>query len=507
MKLATNAKKAKESGAALLIAIFALLLISVIAIALVVSTGTDNALAGNYRTSTSAYYAALAGLEEARGRLLPKDPNHISPAPGLTQVLYILNPTGGETVDPQGTNPANYADTEYQPEFGWSLSGANVTLATAVPTAPGLPTAAYKWVRITPATGKSLGLDVDGNGSPDGSAVLYYDPTHMDTTVVPSVFRPGLTRAPTTAQVFEITSLAVLPNGSRRMLQYVVAPLMIPPLTNTGGGNNFPAALTLIGNGAVFQDSGAATYKIDGRDSCSNATPQGSVESVAYTNAGDFAPINVQVSSNQASYPGFPMVLSGPPPAPYVPTVPSISSTPTMMNPSWQTPANLDAVVQGIETTADVVLNKPSSTGTDISTSAPTMSATNPVTIVVNGDLDLNGWHNAGYGLLLVTGTLRYDPDASWNGVVLVIGQGIVSSSKNGTGGINGAVVVAKTRDGSGNLLPVLGSPFFGSQTSYGSSPGYGIVYSSCAGQGVAGQSPTGPLAYKVLSFREIPLN
>jgi len=66
-----------EQGVALLIAIFALLLVSVVAIALVVSSGTDSALAGNYRSSASAYYAALAGLEEARGRLLASNANCI----------------------------------------------------------------------------------------------------------------------------------------------------------------------------------------------------------------------------------------------------------------------------------------------------------------------------------------------------------------------------------------------------------------------------------------------
>jgi len=62
----TNRKRRRESGIALLISIFILLLISVVAIALIVSSGTETAMAGNYRTATSAYYAALAGLEEGR---------------------------------------------------------------------------------------------------------------------------------------------------------------------------------------------------------------------------------------------------------------------------------------------------------------------------------------------------------------------------------------------------------------------------------------------------------
>jgi len=97
-------------------------------------------------------------------------------------------------------------------------------------------------------------------------------------------------------------------------------------------------------------------------------------------------------------------------------------------------------VAQDITRSADVVING-SATGTTISTKAPTMSSSNPMTIVVNGDLNLNGWHGFGYGLLLVTGTLIYDPDANWNGLVLVIGQGIYYSNMNGSGGIQGAVL------------------------------------------------------------------
>ena len=72
---ARRPRQPKESGVAMFIAIFALLLISVVAIALVVSSGTDSSLAGNYRTASSAYYGGVAGLEEARGRLLWKNPD------------------------------------------------------------------------------------------------------------------------------------------------------------------------------------------------------------------------------------------------------------------------------------------------------------------------------------------------------------------------------------------------------------------------------------------------
>jgi hypothetical protein len=140
------------------------------------------------------------------------------------------------------------------------------------------------------------------------------------------------------------------------------------------------------------------------------------------------------------------------------------------------------------------------------------MSPSTPMTVVVNGDLDLTSWHNTGYGLLLVTGTFTYDPDATWEGIVLVIGQGKFVSTRGGTGGFDGAVFLAKTRDSSGSLLASLGATSF-SQTGSNGNFGRGINYNSCwiSGNpaspitlGVQGPLIYGPLSYKVLSFREI---
>jgi hypothetical protein len=513
----------RESGAALLIAIFALLLISVVAIALVVSQGTDSSLAGNYRASTGAYYAGVAGLEEARGRLLWKNPDYINktnsypnllngsgvPTWSLTQVLYITNPASGETVDPTSASPANYPDTEFGLEFSFGLGGAAVQQIASVSTVAGLAGPTYKWVRINPVTESALKIDVDGNGVQDSSAVLFYDPAHVDPStgkpapslvVPPGPTSPPVPPNPTSVQVLEITALAVTPSGSRRLLQYVVAPLVISSDVSDQG---FSAALTLDGKGDAFQAPTASSYNINGVDTC-NVPPApalpGAVASIAYADPTDNATILPQVNPNKASYPGAP--LSSPPPPPYTPTTPSLETI--VLRQSWLNPVNLDAAMQDIVRSADVVINKASASGADVSSMAGNMSAANPMTIVVNGDLNLNGWHNTGYGLLLVTGQFLYDPDASWNGVILVVGQGVFSSSKNGLGGLNGAVLVAKTRDNTGNLLttPTLGSAFFGSLTSWGSSPGLGIIYNSCWVK-----SAQGPLTYKVLSFREIPVN
>jgi hypothetical protein len=524
-----------DAGTALLIAIFALMLISVVAIALVVSSGTDSALAGNYRTASGAYYAGVAGLEEARGRLLWKNPDYINktnsysnllnaqgvPTWSLTQVMYIVN---GPGVDPTSANPANYPDTEYGQEFSWGLGGAVVYQIPSVsPNSAGsLPGPSYKWVRINPITEQSLNINVNGTGGPlDAVSVLFYDPAHVDPSnnpapsliVPPGPSSPPVPPTPTAVQALEITAYAVMPNGSTRLLQYVVAPVIISPDAND---QNFSAALTLDdgtpGNALTFTPPTA--YEINGVDGCNPPAPPAlpnAVASLGYTSSADTAYLQTQVNPHASSYPGSALNAT---PAPYTPQTPSLwnvgqgaAPVPPFTGPplrqSWLMPASLDSVMQDIVASADVTLTGPA-TGSDIWNAAPLMSASNPMTIVVNGNLTLNGSIGSGpsgYGLLLVTGTLTYHPTASWDGIVLVVGQGsLVMGGHSGTGGIVGSVFVAQTRNSAGNLLPNLAASF---TEQFGGAPsGAGISYNSCAVK-----SAQGPLSYKVLSFHEIPLS
>jgi hypothetical protein len=504
-------KSRRERGVALLIAIFALLLISVVGIALIVSSGTDSALASNYRTSASAYYASLAGIEEARGRLLGTNPNPIAlPATpmDLTQVVYIINPLNGETVAPENTsNPATYPDKEYKLEFGVDVSTRTITKITSVSPVAGMPGPLFKWVRINALTEQSLGngptgngttgVDVNGDGSVDQITPLFYNPANMNTSrsaMVPGLIET-LTPPPTAqpSQALEITSYAVLPDGSQKILQSVVRPLVeFPSLTAPG----FTAALTLAGNNVTFTGPGTSSFFIHGDDQCN--PPSAMVPAIGYTN-GPGGDANITPGATPAAnYQGAPL-NPGPPPAPSTApaSIADVGNTSgVQMNWNWLTPSGLEAVVQDITNGADTVINGPATPG-----SFPSgMSAGHPMTIVVNGDLDLNGWHNTGYGLLLVTGTLKYDPDASWQGVVLVIGQGNFVSTRSGSGVINGALFIAKTRDAAGNPLSSLGASSF-SQTGSGTNLGQGINYNSCLVRGAVG-----PITYKVISFREIPL-
>src|SRR5258708_17384856 len=77
-----------QRGAALLIAIFTLLLIGAIAVGLLMMAATQSSISANYKSSLQAFYNARAGLEEGRGRLFAGNANALSLS-GFPAVLPI----------------------------------------------------------------------------------------------------------------------------------------------------------------------------------------------------------------------------------------------------------------------------------------------------------------------------------------------------------------------------------------------------------------------------------
>ena len=510
-------RRRSEDGIALLVAIFVLLLISVVAIALLVSSGTETALGANYRSSASVYYAALAGLEEARGRLLPKNPNYfgapvISPSTQypLGHTLYVINALPTENVVPwdQG-NP--YYDKEYKREFGIEASAATFQSVNSVwnNNAQGIPGPVFKWVRINAATEQSLFLDVDSNDTIDLTPAIYYDPAQVDShgNPAPSLIRTSSLPA-TAVQVLQITALAYLPNGSQKYLQYVVAPVGLNNLS-------FPAALTLDGpdvgvDPTTFMLPFGGQFYVDGTDTrfhssgsgCvagSNPSPS-PVRGIGYSsNDASGTNITTLVGDNHGEYtglgftPSIPSVFYvGNPPPPGPPTLAG----------NMQTVSQINALAASISQQADVRLSGPV-TQSDFNNVMPAaMGPTNPMTVVVNGDFTESGWNGTGYGILLVTGTFTYDENSTWNGIILVIGKGAFVAPYNTArdGQINGTVFIANTVDASGNPLATLGPPIFNYNYSTHTPGNYGIFYSSCWVQYVQSAGK-----YQVLSFHEIP--
>ena len=489
-----------EAGIALLISIFILLLISVVGIALIVSSGTESALAGNYRSATGVYYASLAGLEEARGRLLNSDPYSFKntavagflPPPGtqwdIGYVRYVLNPG---PADPANTLTA-YPDGEYGQEFANAPANVqttpsiwNVAPLSALP----IPGPLYKWVRINSISEVSLGIQVAPYG--DGHIADPAKPIYYDGTL--------LTIAPTGAQeVLEITSLAVLPNGSQKLLQYLIAPgpVTLPP---------FLAALTLSGSSgndvAFHAPASNSSYAVQGNDQdCSGNATGLKYPAIGLLTNSNSDIVHVKNGIPSAYQPNYTGVNN---PGPYVPDVEDISGSFPL---NLQIPSQLDALAQSIIQNAEAVVITPTppntapylgtATGADLTPLG--MSSTNPLTVVVNGNLDISNWSNDGYGLLLVTGTFTYDPDTNWNGIILVIGQGIVNGSHQQYKQINGAMLVAQTRNSNNQVLT--GSNIGGASVQFNDSmQGNGMRYSSCW---IQRAQPKGK--YKILSFHEI---
>lgn len=499
----------QEKGVALLISIFVLLLISAVALSLVFSTATESSLAGNYKLSTTAHYAALAGLEEARGRMLPKSPNYFNTTtPGFMpntnvalavgQVRYILNPSVGEVVAPTSLgNSTTYPDKEYQTEYGTPVSSAvTLTITSSSPLAGGtIPGPTYKWVRITPATEQSLGLDVNHDGVKDNTVSLFYDSQAVPVPAlklgIPAgAGQPATAPNSTSLPVFEITALAVVPGGGEKLLQYVAAPITY--------NMNFPSALNLPGSGVAFGGANSNQWFANGQDGSGSppavpgCTPNApTVPAVGVTNIGATNNVNNVLSG----IPGNRLSHYSGAAAPGNSTIVTPSVANVSLNNTMQTPAELNQLVQQITQNADLVIS-----GNATQANMPSqMSVNNPMTIVVDGNFSMTG-NYTGYGLLVVTGNFAYSGNTGWKGIVLVVGDGTTTflGSGGGNNEFDGAIMVATIKDASGNLLAALGTDSF----DISGGGGNGVYYNSCWINTV--QSPP---TYRMLSFREIPYN
>lgn len=509
--------KQAESGIALLIAIFALLLVSVAAIAMILSSGTESALAGNYRSSTSAYFAASAGLEEARSRLLPTNPSTIwnnltaimTTVGTVTylptnQVLYITNPGPGE---PAGAGLlALYPDNEYGREFPLPVPPTK-TYVNSVWTGGATTGPRYKWVRINAATKNSLGADVDNTGTalaiPNASTPLYYDSGPIPASmIVPPAGFPATAPPSTAKQLYEVTALAVLPNGAGKVLQYVVAPVTY--------GLNFPGALNLGGTIGNFKGANSNPYHINGQDGSGSVAVPGcapnpaTVKAAINLGAGNAANGQTNQAYVDSQLPR-PDHYTGAPQTPSVPPLPNDASVTTdSLTGSLSSPASMDQMLQQIQQNADAVIPNPpnapgyNNSGTTYNFGGPgwptDMSANNPQVVYVDGSFDLGP--NTGYGILVVTGNFTYHGNSGWNGIILVVGDGTTTYLGNGGGNgeFDGAIFAATTRDPSGNQLPNYGTVNF----DINGGGGNGIYYSSCWINKVQR-----PPKYRILSFRE----
>src|SRR6266566_8425529 len=67
-----------EKGIALILSILALLLLSAIAVGMMYMSTTEASINANFKAEEAQYFAARAGVEEVRDRMLPSSPNTIN---------------------------------------------------------------------------------------------------------------------------------------------------------------------------------------------------------------------------------------------------------------------------------------------------------------------------------------------------------------------------------------------------------------------------------------------
>jgi YD repeat-containing protein len=250
-------KRRNERGIALLLALFALVVVTSIGLGMMFLSDTETAVNANFRDEQTAYYAAKAGLEEARDRMQVGATNSVNaslPAalPGnASSVLYITNPSASDSTIQPWLSTDKYFDDQICKEMtcGGSTQPTtwHLTSASASSTYAASPVMPYKWARIMlkvnkSATGTSNTMYV--NGSNSSTSLNYQACWNGANEVVASTSCSG------TMPVYEVTSLAVTPGGSRRMLQYEIARVMVnvDASVDTVGAQTWGDALNGTGN-------------------------------------------------------------------------------------------------------------------------------------------------------------------------------------------------------------------------------------------------------------------
>src|SRR5436190_11571137 len=188
INMQTMSRRQPDRGIAMLVALFALLLLSVIGLGMMYSTNMETSINKNYRDKQASMYAAMAGLQSARDRIQPATLTITPPIilPSMTAtggVIYIINPKAGETVAPW-LYSNTYADTELCQEHILGLSGTLGVPCTASTQFPSVSTwyttvndytssgvwhftnpLDFKWVRITLKTNNNTPVAANGNSS------------------------------------------------------------------------------------------------------------------------------------------------------------------------------------------------------------------------------------------------------------------------------------------------------------------------------------------------------
>jgi Tfp pilus assembly protein PilX len=455
--------KNRQRGVALVAAMITLLIISAITAGMIILANTETNTSANFRDEQRAFFSAKGGFEEVRDRMRQSATDTLRTAgvlpttlPGTSNsVLYVLNPLNGQTVAPWGGNPVNFADDEICKETttitcssGLPSGSGWYTTNTASTTYAASPVLDWKWVRLNLKQNNTI-APYYTNGASANTMQVCWNGTNEYADPLPGCTAPNL-------PIYVLTTLAVTPSGSRRMIQTEIAEDRL----------NFkaPSAVTLDGTGDIFTGGNSNQWGVNGIDQpgCGSTTVGPPVDAIGVPDNVDAT--TIAGSSTDIPRPGNYTGAGG--------TTPDVANVSSTMPANLQTVSSLQTLMSTVENNVtQPVLNGNVTDHNFISNG----TVTDPQIIFVNGNVSISG-SVTGYGILAVNGTVNITGTLTWNGIVLVIGLGNFTTS--GTSVYNGAILVAQTIDPiTHNLLttPGPGSAIFNTN---GGGHG-GVQYSS----------------------------
>ncbi len=461
-----------QRGVALIICLFALMLLSGIGLGMMYMADTETSINRNYRDAQQAYFAATAGLQEVRERLRPGATAAITPPSTLptntanTGVVYVLNYSSSvpqANIQPWSAGNA-YFDTELCHQnfsgLGLTNTGPNTPCAVAVSgtyyttTLSSLPflgtdaNLAYRWVRITKKVNSSAVPDT-GLTSPAG----FYVNTSSSANNVPicwdGVHEIPLPTGYTTCEdnpppppsttlyrsVYVLTSLAVTNQGSRRMAQMEVA-------------NNPPFVTNAAVDTNNFVTVSGSSVTVNGYDNCQcSCTKAVGSAAPTCTNRTTGAPCSGNTyaiySSQTVSTSGGPALVAGTDPAvaqnqtfPYdVNGLISMYSSQAGAVNITGAPYNQTCTPQTPPAYPDCGKITNGTFGT-VPNPFPPTDPTNPVGGVnqityVPGSISINA-NTSGSGVLVIDGDLTLNAGLNFYGLIIV--RGVLTYSGSGTG-------------------------------------------------------------------------
>ncbi|PYS83573.1 MAG: hypothetical protein DMF67_08660 [Acidobacteria bacterium] len=393
---AENPRAAREGerGAALITALLVSMLLLAAGGALLVTTGMTATNSVDATAEAQAYYCAEAGIHSALSVLR----GNVAARSGLNLPAGTLIGNNFRTANLLATanlpaDPADDPDGNALTRDGYSrLSGwLNYSVGNGVNSRVPLDSA-------NPNNGLSYSVHIDDPADADH--------TQIDTNVT------------YTPQSLLITSTGYGPKGAVKRMQLLV-------------------------NRTYFDFTPHATLLMRGADDCSNMSGFNIGDSNAKTYSGNDAGVPVQSAlpvfgttcAGNATQATSTVNNSKPNTVTTNPQGQVAQLTNSDLSPWLQSADNARALLSDLQAKAQSMGRYYTGTPSDLG------SAANPEFTFVNGDCSLG----SGGGLLVVTGTLTMSGNASFSGIILVLGDGgTMTRNGGGNGDILGAMVVAK---------------------------------------------------------------